>query len=713
MKKSPVSANPEPLALRAVAVARRLVRLAVPGQSATPTKAPSALSTRGLCADVATCDDCLGDISDPSSRRYRYAFASCGHCGPGMSLANAAARRANYEDAPRAMCDACHSEFDDPLDRHYRSPLNHCPDCGPRVWLEDRDGVECSVRGLDAIEDAAGRLRAGDIIAIKGLSGFHLACLAHNADAVTRLRRRKYRHEKPFALMARDVGVIGRHADMDDSAEALLRDPRAPIVVMPAHGKRLPSGIAPGLDTVGFMLPHTPLQHLLLESFDEPLVMTSGNQSDEPQVTDNAEARFRLSGIADGYLMHDREIANRLDDSIVVAQGGQVVRRARGFAPDPIQLHASFAASQPVLGMGGDIKNTFCLLGDGEAVVSQHNGDTERTAELSSFRNTLDLYLDLFRFQPATVAVDLQPDYLPSKVGRELAKGAALELVQHHHAHVAACLAEHGCPVDQSPVLGIVLDGMGLGDDGATWGGEILLADFKNSRRVAGFQPVPLPGGALAAREPWRNTWAHLDTAFGWPLVRRRHDSLELIQRLAQKPVSAFGASQRMPVASSAGRLFDAVAAACGLCFDEVAHEAQAAAKLETLAKRALDVGAVQPYPVTVTAGEQLLFTWQSLWRYLLDDLACDVPVPHIAARFHLGVAVAIAGTALRLCDRLNVDTLVLSGGVFQNHVLQNLLIERLESAGRRVLVPRRLPPNDGGLSLGQAAVAAARQQGG
>ncbi len=667
-----------------------------------------------IAADAATCDDCLADISDPADRRYRYPFTNCTHCGPRLSIVESVPYdRANTSMRSFTMCDACQAEYDDPSDRRFHAQPNACPDCGPQTWLEDRDGNVMSARGVDAIEDAAGRLRAGDIVAIKGLGGFQLACLADNAAAVERLRRRKHRYQKALAMMARDVGVVGRYAHMTDEAEALLHDRRAPIVVMPAGQRPLPEAIAPGQDTLGFMLPYTPLHHLLLESFDVPLVMTSGNQSDEPQVIGNAEAREHLSAIADAFLMHDRDIVNRLDDSVVTVPGAQVLRRARGYAPEPIRLHASFAHTPSVLAMGGELKNTFCLLDGATAVVSQHIGDTEDASALDDYLDMLDLYGELYDFTPAVFAVDSHPDYLPTKVGREMAHSTELVEVQHHHAHIASCLAEHGAAIDCAPVLGVVLDGLGFGDDGTLWGGEFLLADFRESRRLARFQPAPLPGGSLAMREPWRNTWAHLDTAFGWSLARKRYDSLELVQRLEQMPVSKLSAMRRQrinsPLASSAGRLFDAVAAACGLCFDGITHEAQAAMELETLAARAISAGQVVPYPVDVIDGELPELGWQSLWRHLLEDLARGTPVEQVSARFHLGLAEAVAMMALTLAKQQQVETIVLSGGVFQNRVLLDAVTAGLADAPLRVLVPKALPANDGGLSLGQAAVAAAR----
>ncbi|MEM9335412.1 MAG: carbamoyltransferase HypF [Pseudomonadota bacterium] len=702
-----------------LAVISDIQRLPLPAHDPVPADfdivdAADAHTTTGIASDAATCDDCLDDIADPASRRYRYPFTSCDNCGPRLTVArSAAARRDTANTESSSPCPECLGECNDPADRRYRTRPNACPACGPRLWLEDRQGEHRPVRGVDAIVDAAGRLRAGDIVAIKNPGGFYLACLAENAETVQRLRGCRPQSGLALSLMARDVSVVSRYVDLNLEAEACLRDRRAPVVVTPAKGRALPASIAPGQDTLGFMLPYSPLLHLLLESFDEPLVMTPAQQAGTARITTNVVARERLSAVADLFLMHDQDIVNGLDDSVIAYPGRQLLSRARGFVPEPIPLHTSFDRAPAVLAMGGEQQTSFCQLDGSTAVVSQPFGDSRDAGVADEYLDMLRLYPELHDFTPSIVAVDRDPDLLPSRVGREMARDRRVVEVQHHHAHIAACLAEHGAPIDQSPVLGVVLDGQGIGEDGTVWGGEFLLADFTRCQRLAHFQPVALPGGELAAREPWRNTWSHLDAAFGWSLASKRFGNTALMHQLASKPVSELAAMRRQrfntPLASSAGRLFDAVAAACGVCFDHVTHEGQAARELETLAARALRRGSVEPYPVDVTAGLIPTLSWQATWRHLLDDLSCEVPVEQVAARFHIGVAVAVANMVAGLVEKHAVDTLVLTGDLFENHVLLDAVVNRLDTRASRVLVHENIPANDSALSLGQATIAAAR----
>ena len=461
------------------------------------------------------------------------------------------------------------------------------------------------------------------------------------------------------------------------------------------------------------MLPYTPLHHLLLDEVDGPLVMTSGNASDEPQVIDNADARERLAGIADAFLMHDRDIVNRLDDSVVTLVRGepQVLRRARGYAPEPVALPAGFEAADGILAMGGELKNTFCLVSRGRAIVSQHIGDMEDARAATDARRNLALYRRLYDFEPSVVAVDQHPDYLPTRAGLEA--GVDIVSVQHHHAHIAACLIEHGVARSAGPVLGIALDGLGYGADGTLWGGEFLLADYREAERLGHFLPVALPGGERAMREPWRNAWAHLDAAFGWPEVVREHGDLDSIRWLRQKPVDVLAAMRERgvnsPPASSAGRLFDAAAAVLGVCRESMAHEGEAAMALEALAARARLDANDSGYPVERRRDGVAVVSWRPLWQALLEDLRDTVSPEIVAARFHEGLARAVADLGIELADERGLGTIVLSGGVFQNRLLLEAVAGRLESAGKQVLLPRRIPANDGGLSLGQAAVAAAR----
>ena len=674
----------------------------------------------GVVPDAATCPQCLAEVLDPADRRYRYPFTNCTHCGPRHSIIRAVPYdRGNTTMAAFAMCPACRREYGDPNDRRFHAQPNACPACGPRLTLEEADASPAGPPEGDPMDIARGLIGQGKIVAIKGIGGFHLACDAANPQAVERLRRRKRRYHKPFALMATDLDMIRRYARVGPQEEAMLRDKAAPIVILEAAGRALAPGVAPGQNTLGFMLPYTPLHHLLLRGARGPMVLTSGNRSDEPQCIDNDEARERLADIADYWLVHDREIANRLDDSVVRVAAGRprLLRRARGYAPDPIALPDGFEAAPPILAMGGELKNTFCLLRQGHAVVSQHIGDLQEASALKDYARNLGSYRHLFDHRPELVAVDLHPDYLSTRLGRDQAQreGFPLAEIQHHHAHIASCMAEHGLPLDTGPVLGVALDGLGYGDDGGLWGGEFLLADYRGYRRLARFRPIPMLGGNRAAREPWRNTYAHLAASLGWELAAARYPELEIVQFLSRKPIDVlhrmFEQGLNSPPASSCGRLFDAVAAALGVCTEAASFEGQAAIELESLAAQAWEGTDGEAYPVEQTeeSGMRVL-AWGPMWRALLEDLRTGVPRQEVAARFHRGVASAVATTATRLCGREGVGAVALSGGVFQNRLLLEEVSGSLRKAGLEVLMPERLPANDGGISLGQAVIAAAQR---
>lgn len=679
----------------------------------------------GVVPDAATCPACLAEIRDPADRRYRYPFTNCTHCGPRLSIVRAVPYdRANTSMAEFTLCPACRAEYEDPEDRRFHAQPTACPECGPRAWLE-RLGAGPGERladGHEAVERARALLLGGSIVAVKGLGGFHLACDALNEGAVTALRVRKRRHAKPLALMARDPGVIRRYCALGPEEEALLASPAAPIVILSATGpERVAETVAPGQPTLGFMLPYTPLHHLLLDGLDRPLVMTSGNLSEEPQCTGNGEARRKLAAIADYGLFHDRGIVNRLDDSVVRPAAGapRPLRRARGYAPAPIPLPEGFAEAPPLLAMGGELKSTFCLLRDGQAILSQHLGDLEDAATYLDYRKALSLYLSLFDHAPEALAVDMHPEYLSTKLGRELAAedGCEVHEVRHHHAHIAACLAENGVPLDTAPVLGIALDGLGLGPDGTLWGGEFLRADYRGYERLGGLPPVAMPGGAQAVRQPWRSAFAHLDAALGWERVRREHGSLEIVQFLEARPVATLAAmiAKRLnsPLSSSCGRLFDAVAATIGIRREAVSYEGQAATELEGR----VDAGSLageDGYPIALRPAADGLATMDlaPMWSAVLDDLGRNTPPGVIAARFHRGFADAVVAMARRLVTRDDARlsrTVALSGGSFQNALLLEAVSRLLEADGLTVLTHRKVPANDGGLSLGQAAVAAAR----
>ncbi len=674
----------------------------------------------GVVADAATCPACRADILDPSNRRYRYPFTNCTHCGPRLSIIRAVPwDRATTSMSAFALCADCQAEYHDPGDRRFHAQPNACPACGPRAWLEDAAGAPVEVDGARDAVDAARRLIAdGHIVAVKGLGGIHLACDAGNARTVASLRQRKRRYRKAFALMARDTEMVRRYAHVGAAEQELLESRAAPIVVLDALPGVLPEELAPGQHTLGFMLPYTPLHHLLMRDMERPVVLTSGNLSDEPQCIDNADAASRLCAVADFRLLHDRDIVNRLDDSVarVVDGAPQVLRRARGYAPEGLPLPPGFGDSAPVLAMGAELKNTFCLLKEGEAILSQHMGDLEEAATLADYHRHLELYRDLFRFTPSRIAIDRHPDYLSTQAGRRQAadEGLPLDEVQHHHAHVAACMGEHGLAIDTPPVLGVALDGLGLGEGGALWGGEFLLADYRGFRRLAHFTPVTMPGGTRAMREPWRNTYAHLSAFLGWTPVRERYAGLPIVRFLAAQPLDTLDTmiarGLNSPLSSSAGRLFDAVAAALGVCREHAVHEGQAAMELEALAARAFAREAGRGYAnELVDAAGVTRLDWSPLWRELLDDLLRGTGRATVAARFHQGLVQALDVLVERLAREYGVATVVLAGGVFQNRLLLEGLVARCRSRGLRVLYPQRVPVNDGGISLGQALVAAAR----
>ena len=696
-------------------IERRPLTAGVPPADFTIVASAAGHSATDVSPDAATCPACLAEIRDPADRRHGYPFTNCTHCGPRLSILRAIPYdRANTSMAVFPMCPRCRAEYDDPADRRFHAQPNACPDCGPRIWLEAADGTRMAEENAAAVLDrAAALIRAGKILAIKGIGGIHLACNAADPEAVAELRRRKRRDHKPFALMARDLAMIARHARLEADTEAVLTSPAAPIVILEAAGEALAPGISPGQNTLGFMLPYSPLHHLLMARLEAPIVLTSGNVSDAPQCIGNDEAREHLAGIADALLLHDREILVRLDDSVLRPAAGRVrmLRRARGYAPAPLPLPAGLNKAPAVLALGAELKSTFCLAGGGRAILSPHLGDLEHAATLREYRAMLDHYRALFDFSPEVLAVDRHPDYHSTRIGQELAEEAGLPLVmvQHHHAHLAATLAEHGVPVEGPPVLGLMLDGLGLGEDGTLWGGEFLLGDYRRCRRLAGFDPVPLPGGMRAMREPWRNAFAHLQRAFGDADLRARFGDLAILDFLETRPLDTLrtmlARGLNSPPASSAGRLFDAVAAVLGICVESVSHEGQAAMRLEALAAGAM-AEAEAVYPV-VLQGERI--RWRPLWEALLADCAAGCEPALVAARFHRSLAEGLADIARRLATAHGCDTVALGGGVFQNRLLLEGIFAALADADLRLLAPARLPANDGGLALGQAAIAAAQ----
>ncbi len=676
-----------------------------------------------IAPDAAICHACATEIVDSSSRRFRYPFTTCTHCGPRLTIVTGVPYdRAATTLAGFPLCEPCAAEYGDPADRRFHAETTACSACGPRVKLVRFDDGEIDLAILDDVDAVRALLASGEIVAIKGLGGYHLACDATNANAIAKLRATKHRDAKPFALMAQSLDVIRRYCAIEPIEAAALTSPEAPIVLLAATGsERLPPQIAPGLGTLGFMLPTTPLHRLILDDFDRPVVMTSGNESDEPQAIDDADAARRLAGIAAFALVHDRPIANRVDDSVVRVADGvvRVLRRARGYAPAPITLPLGFERSPQLLAYGGDLKAAFCVVtGAGDAVLAQHQGDLDNPATLADYRKNLALYRTLFDHAPTAIAIDRHPDFHAGVLARDHAAAAGLPLVevQHHHAHVASCLAEHGRALVAPPVLGVVLDGLGLGDDGTIWGGEFLLADYRSSRRLGCLKPVAMLGGDRASHEPWRNLYAHLMAELGWAAFTSKFERLPVYGALAAKPRALLDGMQRSklnaPLASSCGRLFDAVAAAVGISFERQAYEGEAAARLEAAVDpRALAESDELAYPMTIVQPQDSSVPYLepfAMWDAILGDLLRDTPVGVIAARFHRGLARGIAHMVANIGDAHRFSTVALSGGCFQNRILLEQCAMRLRADGFEVLAHARVPTNDGGLALGQAAVCAA-----
>ncbi|MGD8678263.1 MAG: carbamoyltransferase HypF [Chromatiales bacterium] len=670
----------------------------------------------GVPPDAATCPACLAEIRDPADRRHRYPFTNCTHCGPRLSIIHGIPYdREQTSMAAFTMCPSCQGEYDSPADRRFHAQPNACPACGPRAWLEDRDGRH--IETDDPVATASELLSRGNILALRGIGGFHLAADATSQNAVATLRERKRRQAKPFALMARDMDVIRRYCDVNEQEAALLRSTTAPIVLLrrKAEASPLPETIAPGQSLLGFMLPYSPLHHLLLESFETPLVMTSGNLSDEPQAIANADARQRLGSIEDYLLLHDREIVNRVDDSVVRVINGRerILRRARGYAPASLPLPAGFGKTPAILALGGELKNSFCLVHHGEAILSQHMGDLEDFSTFGDYLKNLDLYARLYRHEPDIIAIDAHPEYLSSKHGRELAarNSRQLQEIQHHHAHIASCLAENGHARDAGPVIGVALDGLGYGRDGTIWGGEFLVADYLDARRIGCLTPVPMPGGTMAILEPWRNTFAQLQLLEDWTLLRETYAGLELIRHLDNLPTAVLSAMMakgiNSPLTSSAGRLFDAVAAAAGVCRDRIQYEGQAAIEFEALVD-SNRLATTRGYDFSISGGEFARIDPAPMWRQLLKDLQQGQETAIISERFHKGLAAAISRMVCHLASQQQIETIALSGGVFQNATLLTLVERSLQKQGLRVLAHSRIPANDGGLALGQAMIAAA-----
>lgn len=670
--------------------------------------------------DVSVCPDCLRELFDPTDRRYRYPFINCTNCGPRFTIvADIPYDRPNTTMAPFVLCPDCAAEYENPLDRRFHAQPVACPQCGPSVWLEAREegGFRRLAQGEGAIQQAQRLLADGRILAVKGLGGFHLACDAANPGAVDELRRRKLRVDKPFALMMPDIAVVEQHCLLSQGERELLESRQRPVVLLRRRpGSPIAAEAAPRQDTLGVMLPYTPLHYLLLTEAGSPadggrpataLVMTSGNLSEEPIATDNEEARQRLASLADAFLLHDRDIRTRCDDSVVrvfpdpgEASGAVpcLLRRSRGYAPDPLQAPFDLP---PLLAVGPELKNTFCLTRERYAFLSHHIGDMENYETLRSFEDGVAHFERLFRIQPQALAHDLHPDYLSTRYALERARRENLPAsgVQHHHAHIAACMADNRLPAGER-VIGLAFDGTGYGTDAAIWGGEFLLAGYDGFERACHLAYFPLPGGDAAIRRPARTALALL-----WSLGLDWDDWLAPVGDLCFEERQALRVQLERglntPRTSSLGRLFDAAAALAGVR-QRVNYEAQAAIEFEA----ALDPAESGAYSFevregTVEAGEAV--------RMLLADVRSGVSIPVISARFHNGLAEVTRQVCAKLRRESGLGVVALSGGVWQNMALLERVVRALRADGFALLLHRQVPANDGGVSLGQAVVCAQR----
>lgn len=662
-----------------------------------------------ISPDITVCPDCLREMADPEDRRYRYPFINCTNCGPRFTII----RDIPYDRplttmADFPMCTACAAEYHDPLNRRFHAQPVACPICGPHIWLESASNGPAA--GEDALAAARNLLRDSKILAIKGLGGFHLACDATNAGAVDTLRQRKLRIDKPFAVMMLDLDTVRRHCEVSDAETALLVSRARPIVILRRRPESpLAAGIAPGQDHIGVMLPYTPLHYLLLEpepGFPEALVMTSGNLSEEPIAYTNEQALDHLGDLADAFLLHDRAIQTRCDDSVMRTgprQDGVTqlmpIRRSRGYAPFPVRLPWT---TPPMLAAGAELKNTFCVTRDDYAFLSHHIGDLQNYETLVSFEEGVDHLERLFRIRPETIAYDLHPDYMATRYALARAEREGLPAigVQHHHAHIAACMVEHGLPGDK-PVIGVAFDGTGYGPDGAIWGGEFLIADYAGFERAAHLRYTALPGGDRAVREPWRMALAALAAAgLSWdddlpPVRHARRLGFERLPALAHQIETGLNA----PPTSSMGRLFDAAAALIGVR-QTVNYEAQAAVELEAL----LDPNEPAAYSLDFNNGQ---IDPGPLLAALVADWRMGVSVPQLAARFHNSIAGMVIDVCRRLRDETGLTDVALSGGVWQNISLLQQVLALAEQNSFTVYTHQIVPANDGGLALGQVAAAA------
>ncbi|MGC8970782.1 MAG: carbamoyltransferase HypF [bacterium] len=643
-----------------------------------------------ISSDIAVCQDCLEELFDPKDRRYRYPFINCTNCGPRFTIIkDIPYDRKNTTMEKFKMCKDCEREYNDPLDRRFHAQPNACPICGPKLWIE---GLESE----DPIKETARLLKEGFIIAIKGLGGFHLACDATNDKVVSLLRERKRRGNKPFALMMKDLDTIKKYCYITPKEEELLKSPQAPIVLLRIKDLgNISKNVAPNNNYLGIMLPYTPLHHILFKEIDRPLVMTSGNLSEEPICQDNEEALNRLKGISDYFLLNDRDIYSRYDDSVasVFEEKPYLIRRARGYAPSPVKI--PFKMKQ-VLACGGELKNTFCLTKDNYAFISQHIGDLENIETLEHFTSTIDLYKRLFRIEPEIVVCDMHPEYLSTKYALQFEGTIPLIRVQHHHAHIVSCMGENNVT---KPVIGIAFDGSGYGLDGNVWGGEILVVDYDGFIRKAHLEYLPLPGGELAIRRPYRLAIGYLFKLFGdipnLPFLKGISETeIRAIKEQIDKGINT-------PLTSSMGRLFDVISSLLNIC-KETSYEGQPAIELEMVSK---DIEVDDHYSFEVKEeNNTYIIKLKNLLEEIINDIDM-VPMSLISAKFHNTISKIVLDIALAIREETKIDTVVLSGGCFQNRRLLRKTINYLREKKFKIYTHHQVPCNDGGLSLGQAII--------
>jgi len=677
-----------------------------------------------ISPDVSICEDCHREMLDPSDRRYLYPFINCTNCGPRFTIIkDIPYDRPKTTMAPFEMCPDCRTEYEDPLDRRFHAQPVACPECGPHVWLEHSNQPSTISFQENAIPETQDLLIQGKILAIKGLGGFHLACDALNSKTVAELRRRKLRVDKPFALMMPNIETVKQFCQVSEAERELLLSRERPIVLLNRKsGTQITAAIAPNQNTLGVMLPYTPLHYLLFSDQSQAashkiqaLVMTSGNLSEEPIAYTNEEALERLSSLADVFLMHNRDIRTRCDDSVmsvarVRVSGNQEntfqipksqstiypLRRSRGYAPNPLKL--PWENNPQILATGPELKNTFCLTKDNYAFLSHHIGDMENYETLQSFEDGIEHFERLFRVEPEAIAYDLHPNYLATRYARVRAERQGLPAygIQHHHAHITACMADNGLRGDK-PVIGVSFDGTGYGSDGAIWGGEFMLADYQGFQRFAHLEYTPLPGGDAATRKPARIALAQLwKTGIDWdddlPAVKFLcGDDMTLLRSMLENDINC-------PKTSSMGRLFDAVAALAGVR-GEVNYEGQAAIEFEALVDSCVEDGYLFEYSDSILKTEKV-------FRSVIADLRSGIPVSIISARFHNGLAKAILQICKSANSQFEIDEVALSGGVWQNMTLLQKTVPLLEQSDLKVYIHRQVPTNDGGIALGQAVIA-------